>query len=78
MHADRGVEVGIGLAEDRRHRAAGGEAGDEDPVEGMANSAATAAVRPAMIAGSPVPRAWSFGRNQFQQAFGLSAAVWPG
>ena len=32
VDADRPVELRIGLAHDRRHRAAGGETGDEDPV----------------------------------------------
>ena len=34
MHADRGVQLRIGLAHDRRHRAAGGQPGDEDPLTG--------------------------------------------
>ena len=32
MDADRLVELRIGLAHDRRHRAAGGETSNEDPI----------------------------------------------
>jgi quinoprotein glucose dehydrogenase len=45
---------------------------------GTPNSAATSRVRPAIMAGSPRPRSWSFGSNQFQQEDWLALRVWAG
>jgi hypothetical protein len=44
----------------------------------MPNSSRRLSVRPAMIAGSPLPRIWSLGRNQFQHAMALSPLVCAG
>jgi hypothetical protein len=66
VHADRGVQIGVGRGHDRGHRATGGESGDVDAARVDDEVAHDWRVMPAMMAGSPAPGRWSVGENQFQ------------